>query len=652
MNGRGNWGDGPYADDEYRADSDFVYPSESGQQWQPGWDLGRRADGEDNGQGYAGQGYGGQGYSGQGYAGQGHGGQAGYDSYSPDSYSQGGYADQADSYGYSDSYDQPGHGGNGHSSNGYSPNGYASAEYGSADYGTAAYDSPGYQRADYGDPGYGREGYGSDTYSGGDGHAGNGYQAESSGSADSGWFDRPDTGSFGRPDTGSFGRPDTGSFGRPDDYQSGGYPNGAQPADGHDQWRYGANDADDDGQGHWDADDQDDEQEDWQDDRESGLLSRRFGADDDDEGRRGGRRAGRIKRKRRGRGRAAITVSMVVIVVIALVVVAGGVFGYRAYQNWHTGRYGDYAGAGTGSVNILVPEGASLAQLGPILKKKGVIMEIRPYDTAAGAASNADHLQPGVYQLHHHMSSAIAVSYLLNTAHRTKDQVTIIEGTRAANIAAALSKQTGKPVSDFTQIIQHPPALLGLPSWAPKGVSAEGFLFPDTYTLLPKMSPLQILQMMVKEFNAKVDSIDLTGAAQKGFTTPWHALIVASMIQAEAGNVSDFKKISRVAWNRIKDHMKLQFDSTIFYALGIGGTAANAQQLKTKSPYNTYAHTGLPPGPIGSPGLLAIQAAVHPAEGADKDLLYFITDTRQKPYVTHFTALFSQFQQWQQEFKN
>ena len=90
--------------------------------------------------------------------------------------------------------------------------------------------------------------------------------------------------------------------------------------------------------------------------------------------------------------------------------------------------------------------------------KRGVIKEIRPYDSAAGAAQNADHLQPGVYLLHQHMSSALAVSYLLSSAHRIKDQITIIEGMRASKIAAALSKQTGIPVSQFTQIIEHPPA--------------------------------------------------------------------------------------------------------------------------------------------------------------------------------------------------
>ncbi len=495
------------------------------------------------------------------------------------------------------------------------------------------------------------------------------------GRPDTGSFGRPDTGSFGRPDTGSFGRPDTGSFGRPDDYapsdqqyaaqagydhagdqypadqypggqypgeQNPGrqYPGEQYPGDPYPADQYSADDA-----GDWDDPGQD--RAPWEDDRDGGLLSRRFGGDDDDDdrGRRRSIRSGRAKRPKRGRSRVAFTTSLVAV---AVIVAAAGIYGYTRYQAWHTTRYGDYQGAGTGKVDITVAPGTVLTQLGPALMRQGVIKELRPFDSAAGAAHNADDLQPGVYQLRHQMSSALAVAYLLNTAHRIKDQVTIIEGMRASKIASILSAQTKLPVAQFTQIIEHPPASLGLPSWAPKNMSAEGFLFPDTYTLLPHMTALQILQTMVKEFNEKVDGINLAGVAQAKSTTPWHALIVASMIQAEAGNPGDFGKISRVAWNRLKDNMPLQFDSTVFYALNIYGTAANAKQQDVKSPYNTYIHTGLPPGPISNPGVGALNAAVHPTKG---NWLYFIADTRKKPYKTYFTSSFTQFEQWKHEFE-
>ncbi|HEX6932038.1 MAG TPA: endolytic transglycosylase MltG [Streptosporangiaceae bacterium] len=512
------------------------------------------------------------------------------------------------------------------------------------------------------------------------------------GAADSGTFGRPDTGSFRRPDTGSFGRPDTGSFGRPDtgsfdladssrfarpdtgsfrraDSGAFGRPDtGSFDRDGefdpdsdHDsgslRWtsgppelrsradRDGADDAlsgrgagDLAGRPDW----RDEPADDWQDD-EDGLLSRRFGrAGDAPEPVAGGRGKVRGRKRRRFRGKAAFTAAIAVVVFILGV---SGAFGYRYVHSWITNRYGDYSGPGTGTVQITVTSGATLAGLGPTLVRQGVVMSLRPYETAAAAATGI--LQPGVYKLHHHMNSALAVKLLLGSKARVKIQAVIIEGTRASKVAAELAAVTGLKASAFQQIIDNPPAALGLPSWA-KGSSAEGFLFPDTYTFLPHESALQILKAMVREFNQKVDSISIESNAAKVFTTPWHVLIVASMIQAEAGSLADMPKISRVAWNRLKLGLPLQFDSTVFYAMNKYGTHVNAQQEKFPSPYNTYQHTGLPPGPIGNPGLDAIKAALHPVKA---DYLYFITDTRKKPYVTHFTNSLKQLQRWQQEFQ-
>jgi UPF0755 protein len=282
-----------------------------------------------------------------------------------------------------------------------------------------------------------------------------------------------------------------------------------------------------------------------------------------------------------------------------------------------------------------------------LLVKDGVIMTVRPYITAANAASGT--LQPGVYKLHHHMNAAQAVKLLLSPGARTNKSLTVIEGTRASTLAAQLATATGLPAKKFTDIIDNPPAALGLPSWAPKGVSAEGFLFPDTYSFAPHEAALKILQTMVQTFNQQIASLNIQAEAAKVFTTPYHVLIVASMVQAEGGRIQDFPGISRVAWNRLKLGRALEFDSTVFYAMHTHGTAITLKDEKFPSPYNTYLHTGLPPGPIGNPGLDAIKAALHPVKAG---YLYFITDTRTKPYVTHFTNTFKQFQLLQQKYQN
>jgi uncharacterized YceG family protein len=448
-------------------------------------------------------------------------------------------------------------------------------------------------------------------------------------------YDEPDSEVFSRPDTGSFGLPDAGALGR-----SSPLP-GLDRAGGYESWQ----DADEEGDG-WEGDESDG---DWRDESDSGLLPGHFDDEDDDEfaaaGGRGGRgRSKRAKPSRRLRGRVAVLASVLAVAVVVGVV---GEYGYSKYEAWHTARYGDYTGAGTGKVEFVVPQNSALSDLGPALVQAGVIMEVRPFDSAAAAATGASDLQPGVYLLHHHMSAALAVSYLLSAAHRIKDQVTVVEGLRATQIAQLLSSKTGIPVKQFTQIIDHPPASLGLPKWA--GKTAEGFLFPDTYALLPKETALHILQTMVNEFNQQVSSTgaNLVADARKVNLTPRQVLVIASLVQYE-GNGTDFGKISRLIDNRLNAGMKLQFDSTVFYAMNKYGTSITTAEESYPSPYNTYLHTGLPPGPIDSPGLKAIQAALHPPHGG---WLYFITNVRSKAHTTLFTSSYAQFQQWQQEFQ-
>ena len=387
--------------------------------------------------------------------------------------------------------------------------------------------------------------------------------------------------------------------------------------------------------------------DDWQDDADSGLLSRRFGGGGGEPpGNRPARTKARGRKRRSARGKAAFTIAIAVVVLIVGIVAAAG---YSYVSHWVNNRYGDYSGSGTGTVKVAVAPGASLTSLGPLLVSKGVIAAVRPYDSAAAAAPNAGSLQPGIYNLHHHMNAKLAVQLLLSGKSRAEVTFQVKDGERATALAARLAAATKIQASTFTQLIDHP-AQLGLPSWA-AGSTAEGFLYPDTYQFQPHESALKILQAMVADFKQRTTS--LTADAKKVFTTPWHALIVASLVQAEAGSVQDMPKISRVVWNRLKIGKPLEFDSTVFYAMGKYGTAITQAQEHVQSPYNTYLHTGLPPGPIGSPNIHALQAAVHPTTGQlARGWLYFITDTKKKPYKTYFTSSLKQLQQWQQKFGN
>jgi UPF0755 protein len=180
---------------------------------------------------------------------------------------------------------------------------------------------------------------------------------------------------------------------------------------------------------------------------------------------------------------------------------------------------------------------------------------------------------------------------------------------------------------------------LGLPSYA--SGNPEGYLFPATYNFNPGTTALAMLQAMVTRFNQEASSINLLAQAKTGQITPNQAITVASILEAEAGNPKYYAQVAEVIYNRLNQHMDLGLDSTVNYALHRFGIHLTESQLHVNSPYNTFIHEGLPPGPIDSPGDAAIQAALHPAHG---DLLYFVT-VNIKTGLTEFATTQSGFDQ-------
>ena len=123
---------------------------------------------------------------------------------------------------------------------------------------------------------------------------------------------------------------------------------------------------------------------------------------------------------------------------------------------------------------------------------------------------------------------------------------------------------------------------------------------------------------------------------------------MASLVQAEGGRVSDYPKIAQVIYNRLARHMPLQLDSTVLFGLNTYGIIASTAELASDSPYNTYKHQGLTPGPIDNPGNAAIQAVLHPAAG---NWLYFVT-VNPKTGETEFTSSQAQFEQFRNELQH
>jgi len=330
------------------------------------------------------------------------------------------------------------------------------------------------------------------------------------------------------------------------------------------------------------------------------------------------------------------------VLVIVTPLAVGGYYAYSFYQN----RYhpADYAGSGTGSVQFQVKSGDTATSVAPELVNLGVVASTRALILAAEHSSSTQGMEPGYYILHEHMQASLAYAILSNPKDIfVAGKVTLPEGLRKSAVIDRLAASDPHiPLSAYEQALTSPD--LGLPAYA-KG-NPEGYLFPSQYQIQPHDTALSVLQQMIKRYNDEAVAVNLEqGAQHLRLNSPAQVIVVASLLQAEGGRLSDYPKIARVIYNRLAAGMPLQLDSTVLYGLNTYGIRATDVQLRSNSPYNTYKFKGLPPGPIDSPGDAAIQAALHPAPG---NWVYFVT-VNPKTGETKFTNSAAQFEQFRQE---
>lgn len=171
----------------------------------------------------------------------------------------------------------------------------------------------------------------------------------------------------------------------------------------------------------------------------------------------------------------------------------------------------------------------------------------------------------------------------------------------------------------------------------------QGFLFPKTYEVTNRTAARTMVNKLLHQYGVETGDLDWSRAASLGLT-PYQVLIAASLIEKEAKLPADRPLVASVIYNRLARNMKLQFCSTVEYALGEWKEKLTNKDLEVDSPYNTYRVTGLPPTPICNPGFESIRAALYPAS---TDYLYFILTG---PDGKHsFTGDYQQFLRWKKE---
>lgn len=311
--------------------------------------------------------------------------------------------------------------------------------------------------------------------------------------------------------------------------------------------------------------------------------------------------------------------SRFVVPLVALALLVGlGVGAYVILSPIVTGALSspveDYPGPGSGEATVTVTPGESGADIARSLVDAGVIASTAAFVEASNAdPAAAASIQPGDYTLLMEMKASDALAALNDADNRyLGERVTIREGLWKAEVFAALSEATGIPVEDY-EVAAEDAEAIGLPDQADGNV--EGWLFPATYTLGTEATAAEHLTVLVDETKSQLAD---AGVPEEDWQ---RTLIVASIVEGEARADVDLGKVAQVVENRLADPTgptvgRLEMDSTVNYALQKRGNLTRTEFEEAKSdPYDTYVIQGLPPGPIGSPGRAAIDAAANPTEG-------------------------------------
>jgi UPF0755 protein len=302
----------------------------------------------------------------------------------------------------------------------------------------------------------------------------------------------------------------------------------------------------------------------------------------------------------------------------------------------------DFPGPGSGSVQVLIEPGETLAQIGNNLKALGVVASVDGFIAAANDNPDSGSIAPGAYNLLLEMKSSDAILALLDPVNRVVTKVVIPEGKRVSWTINTLATQTGLPLSEFEAAVANANKL-GLPDYADG--NPEGFLFPATYEFAPGTTAEQMISDMIARFNAEAKKIDLVARAEQMSRSPYEIVTIASLLEVE-GHPRDFSKVARVVYNRLAEPMPLQFDSSVNYGLGKTDVILTTELLNKDTPYNVYLRPGLPPTPIDAPGTAALEAALNPADG---DWLFFIT-VDLNTQETKFTRSYDEFLVWKEDF--
>jgi UPF0755 protein len=271
-----------------------------------------------------------------------------------------------------------------------------------------------------------------------------------------------------------------------------------------------------------------------------------------------------------------------------------------------------------GNIEIEIPKGATYRQAAEILYKEKLIRDKNIF-LIAGRLTGADRkIRAGFYSLWGSMSP-FKIFGIIRRGQIIEYEFTIPEGDSLLEISEQIEKSNIMNKEEFMKLAKDRNFL---ESYEIEANSVEGYIFPDTYRIPKGVSPEDAVGSMIDKMREKFTYEVLTRMEEIGMTEN-EVLTLASIIEKEAVVDSERPLISAVYHNRLKKKMPLQADPTAIYGIKSSREKITKEDLLRKTPYNTYRIKGLPPGPIASPGLKSIMAALYPA---DVPYLYFVSE--------------------------
>ena len=275
-------------------------------------------------------------------------------------------------------------------------------------------------------------------------------------------------------------------------------------------------------------------------------------------------------------------------------------------------------GENTQTIILSIPPGATLKKISKDLQSLSLIRNASAFRLLANIRQKQTHIQVGEYELNQSMLP-MDILKAITSGKTVLHPVTIPEGYRISEIAELLTETISINKEIFIKETRNEDLLNKLNITSK---SLEGYLFPETYHFSKHTSEKKIIQTMLNTFQQRMKTKKIQHQIQSSDMSLHEIITLASLIEKETGMNGERKHISSVFHNRLKRKMRLQTDPTVIYAIENFDGNIRKKDLNIDSPYNTYRHKGLPPGPIASPGIKSIVAALNPIK---TNHLYFVS---------------------------